>query len=381
MKLLFVIDTLGAGGSERSQMMVLDYLNEKGISFDVVLLKRVEFGFEKLAIDRGYNLIFLDRLSFLEQVKKIWQLIKEQEYDLVHSVLFNSNIRVRIARLFTRFIHLESLVSTPYAKVRFNDPKVNALSLHCYRWVDWITAKWGTDYYHAVNEAVKHHYVSTVHLNADKIHVVYRGRDCKLFAEASATPRSDFGFNEEDFLILNSGRHEFAKGQIHLLRALAGLLNKGYSKIKLLIIGREGESTAELKQYIRDNHLQDHVKLAGFRSDVPNVLKMANLFAFPSVYEGTAGALIEAAAASLPIVLNKLDSVSEIVMENLNACYFDVGDVGSIEAAILSFYDNPGKCKSFGEAGYQFFLKRFTVETSNNGMLCLYNHLLSLKRR
>src|SRR5690606_38391723 len=123
MKILFIQDSLGPGGAEKSNSYLWYYLREKGIELRIVLLKHWPGGLEEEILNSGFHIQFLKTKSFKDQVFEIAQIIKNEKPDLVHSVLFNANIRVRFAKLLVRFIHLESLVNLTYDKTRLNDPK------------------------------------------------------------------------------------------------------------------------------------------------------------------------------------------------------------------------------------------------------------------
>jgi glycosyltransferase involved in cell wall biosynthesis len=100
--------------------------------------------------------------------------------------------------------------------------------------------------------------------------------------------------------LLAVGRLAPEKGMDVLLRALP-LLRLRYPQIRLQLIGSGLEETA-LRQLSTGLKLNDIVTFAGYRQELSNFYAQATLFVLPSRYEGMPNALLEAAAAGLPIV-------------------------------------------------------------------------------
>jgi glycosyltransferase involved in cell wall biosynthesis len=373
MKILIAIDGLGAGGAEMSTALMCDYLHEKGVPFEIICLQKKQIGVQESMLAKGYKVYFLNHLNYLRQVIFIKNLIRKNHYDVVHSILLKSNLRVRFARMLARFVHVESLVNETYSEHRLSDPRVNKFFLQQYLLLDKITSRFA-DHFHSITEAVKRHYVEKVNVKADKISVIYRGRK-PVINGVQTFKRSDLGIAETDFLIVNTGRQEFQKGQLYLLKALDRLIKAGHKEIKLLLLGRSGNVTNELNQFISDNRLGDYVLFPGHRSDVMSVLSAADLFAFPSVYEGLGGALIEAQAAGLPIACNDLPVLKEVVQEDKNAKLFSSPNIESITNAILYFLDHPEKRIEYGRESLQNFKNKFQLDDIHEQMLRMYERL------
>ncbi|WP_037321006.1 glycosyltransferase family 4 protein [Salegentibacter sp. Hel_I_6] len=367
MKILIIIDSLGSGGAERSTAVMADYLAEKNIAFTILCLEKKEIGVQQQLQEKAYDIKFIQSVGFYKQTREIATVIKKGKFCVVHSILFRSNLRTRFAKLFTRFIHLESLVNTTYSSARFNDKRVNAKVLSVYKKIDQITAKKFVDHFHSITHTVKDHYIEELGLDKKKFSVIYRGRQALL---QDYTPEL---INKTPRLI-NVGRHEFQKGQLYLLEATKLLKEKGY-RFTLDIYGREGKVTPELKSYIKQHKLEGLVNLRGFSHEVPKELLRSDIFVFPSLYEGLGGALIEAQSAALPIACNDIPVLREVVNENKNARLFDVENVESMVAAISYFLNDPNKQIEYGQKSLQNFKEKFLETENNERMLKLYKLL------
>ncbi len=367
LKVLFVIDSLGAGGAEKSTAVLADFLWKKNIYFEILCLYNRKIGVQQELQEKGYPISFVESEKFIPQVREISKRIKNGNFTVTHSILFKSNMRTRMARFFTEFVHLESLVSTTYSKERFEDNRVNNFFLRIYKIIDRITAVKCVDFFHSISETVKTHYMKELGIPEEKIKVIYRGRE--PFKRSTSLER-----HSDIFQILNLGRHEFAKGQINLLKAAIELRNLGY-KFKIKIYGRTGEVTPELQDFISRNSLENCVILEGFKENVSNALTNADLFVFPSRYEGLGGSLIEAMSAGLPIACNNLPVFYEIVVPEKNAKIFDINKIDTMVKAIRFFIDNPEVGKEYGNESLNIFQSKFLVSESNSNMLKLYREL------
>jgi len=371
MKILIVIDSLGSGGAERSTEVLADHLESQSIPFCILCLDKKDVGVQQRMQTKNYDIQFLKKANFITEVHQIAKFIKSGKFDLVHSILFRSNLRTRFAKLFVKFIHLESLVNTTYSAERFADEKVNQTLLRFYKKLDSNSASWGVDHFHSITESVKQHYIEKVGFKKEKISVIPRGRKPILasYQEKSINKGTDV------VQLINVGRHEFQKGQIFLLQAVKLLKEQG-ANFNLKIYGRAGTTTPQLKGYIEKYNLQDVASLEGYQSNIPELLLKSDIFVFPSLYEGLGGALIEAQAAGLPIACNNIPVFHEVVNKDQNAVFFDSHDTQNVAEAISELLENRGKRKEFGAKSLKNYQQNFQESVNNKKLLQLYQSLV-----
>jgi len=369
MKILIIINGLGTGGAEKSTEVICDYLEKSKISFQVLCLNKRQTGVQSKMIENGYKIDFVPEGNFFSQVYFISKWIKKGQYNLVHSILFESNLRTRFARAKVKFVHLESLVNTTYSKERLLDKRVNQKALKVYKFLDKVTASRFVDHFHSITETVKKHYIEEVGLNEDRITVIPRGRK-PILSDYIEKPK----LPDTPLRIINVGRHEFQKGQIYLLKAIKQLKERG-NNIELRIYGRNGTASDEMVRYIKEHGLEKVVKLEGFKSSVPEYLLKSHLFIFPSLYEGLGGALIEAQAAGLPIACNDIPVLHEVVNKDVNAKFFNVHKLDSIVEALNFFIEYPKEREAYGRESLKNYQLRFEEENNNQKMLELYKSL------
>ncbi|MDH5380085.1 MAG: glycosyltransferase, partial [Cyclobacteriaceae bacterium] len=114
--------------------------------------------------------------------------------------------------------------------------------------------------------------------------------------------------------------------------------------------------------------LNGQVKLLGHRTDVEQLLAAADVFVFPSRFEGLPGALIEAAAAGLPIIASDIPNNREVAGENKNALFFPVNDHQVLSACIEKMATDPDLRSKFAKESLRIFNERFTLEKVHEDM-------------
>lgn len=154
----------------------------------------------------------------------------------------------------------------------------------------------------------------------------------KTITIGNAIPQFDFSANliadKEVYKIVFVGRLTKNHKRPHLLiQAFAKLADK-YPNWIVELWGAKDRDTyyAELEHYIKVNKLQDRVFLKGTTNNVPEVLRNADVYAFPSAYEGFPLALGEAMSAGLPAIgFKSCPAVNEIIIDGKTGVLCDDG--------------------------------------------------------
>jgi glycosyltransferase involved in cell wall biosynthesis len=141
------------------------------------------------------------------------------------------------------------------------------------------------------------------------------GFERALAQSASASQlRQDLGLGTSE-VVITVTRMTRQKGIQTLLRS-ANLVHQARPDVKFLLVGpRESEGPLAVTQAEIDEHAP-YVMAIGPRSDIPALLNLANVFAFPTEYrEGVPRVLLEAALAGLPIVSTTMPGCCEVVRD------------------------------------------------------------------
>ena len=380
---LFVIDSLGAGGSERSLAELLGPIAQAGVRPTIALLTRRE-GVERQVIDAGFDVRFIRSQTRMGRIREIRALIRSERPDIVHTTLFNSDLAGRLAAVGLGIPLVTSLVNTSYDPVRLRDPNVRPMRLRLVRLVDGWTARHLTSHFHAVTRPVKEAAVRDLRIPAERITVIERVRDPARVGAPDPVrrkrARERLGLSPDDEVLVTVGRQDFQKGHRYLIEAMVEL-TRLRPKAILLIAGPRGHVSEELELLWRETELGDRVRFLGFVEDVPELLAAADLFVFPSLYEGLPGALIEAMAAGLPIVASDIEATREVLEPSRNAILVSPASASHLAGAVLRLLCEGETRHAFGSRSRSIFEERFTLDSSVHRMVAMYERVVDGRSR
>jgi glycosyltransferase involved in cell wall biosynthesis len=377
LKILFVIDGLRPGGAERSLAEILPHLARADIKSTVVFFYRHEVSLEALFRAQGADVRFLPRQGVMRRVAALRRLIRTERPNVVHTTLFESDVIGRLASIGQDAVVVSSFVNTSYDPIRLQNRDVNAMKLWAVRVIDAWTARHLTTHFHAVSEAVKKAAVEALHLPPQRITVIERGRNGRFgrpSPEQRKKARLEFGLQDSDEVIVNVGRQEYQKGQRYLLEAMEEVTRRR-PRALLLIAGSRGRQSEILEGIRQRSALNGRVRFLGHREDVPDLLASADLFVFPSLYEGAAGALLEAMVFGLPIVASRIPAIEEVVEEGKNALLVERASVAPLAKAITDLLTNHERARAFGCRSREIFEERFTLDRCTTRMVEFYRRL------
>lgn len=377
-KVAYLIDSLGTGGSERSLVELLPHLVAAGIEPRIFVLGDPNGGLAPLVREQGIEVSALARGSWLARVLYLRRQLTTWRPDLLHTSLFDSDVLGRLALAGTRIPVLSSLVNSSYEPARADDPSVRRWRLSVVRLIDGWTGRRLTTRFHAVSQAVADSAVKRLRLPPEAITVVRRGRDVERFGELNGQRRSAarrrWGIDNGAILAVNVGRQTYQKGQLVLLRAIRRLAGND-TPIQLVIAGRAGPCSPELESYIRDHDLGDRVRLAGHVDDVPELLAAADVFAFPSQYEGLPGAVLEAMAMGLPVVASDIPPLREVFDGRGGALLVPPGAPDRLAAALERISADGSLRGRLGCQNREAFVQRFDIRKTVPELLALYERV------
>lgn len=382
LSVLFVIDGLWSGGTERSLAELLPALRGAGVDCAVACLREREEGVEEEVRGHGFAVHVLGGDGVLAQARSLRRLVKRLRPDIVHSSLFNGDMVSRIGLVGLNVVLVNSLVNNTYGPARLADPTLNSKRVRALQAVDAVTARLLVDHFHAVSESSKRDAVRDLRLPPARITVARRGRDARRLgaptpARRTATRRA-LGLPDSAVVLISVGRQDNQKGQVYLLRAAHTLIPM-HSQVQVLLVGRPGSASDSLADHTKQLGLANHVRFLGHRDDVPDLLAAADVFTFPSLWEGYPGAVLEAMALGLPVVASDIAPVREIVASGVTGLLFPPGEPDALAAALSTLISDPELRRRFGAEGRRRFLSCHTLEASVQALLALYCRLAEAK--
>lgn len=380
MKVLHVIDGVGVGGgAEESLVGMLPLLRSRGIDGVVACLYHRD-GHEERLRSQGFRVEVLGAANLVGQAVKIRQLVRELQPDLVHASLIDACFATRLAMVGLSTPQLNSLVNTTYDPVRLADLGIAPWKMWILRAGDSLTSRWVSGGFHVLTEAVKAEATDILHIPANRVRTIPRGRDSAELGtrspERRARVRAALGVAPDQLMILNVGRQDPQKGKTVLVKAFDIVVQR-FPQALLFIAGREAKDTANLRAAADASPVRHRIHVLGHRSDVSDLLAAADLFVFPSFYEGLGGALVEALAMGCPIVGSDAPAVAEVLGHGRYGRVVPRGDVKSLATVVQEMLESPEERAVLAARGRQRFEERFELAAVVDEMAELYRALAS----
>ncbi|MGL5052876.1 MAG: glycosyltransferase [Cetobacterium sp.] len=300
MKIAIINHNLGSGGAEKLIYDMALELQVKKIDFSIILLTSIGDIYGKKLIKEGIDVKFLSAKNDVYSPKNIYRLIKIlQKYDIVHVHTYLSQLWVAFASIFLS--KLKKYILTEHStNNRRRDKKY-------FRILDrWMYSKYSIIV--SISDKVQEELQKWIKINSN-YKVIKNGINIEKYLNAVPKKRSEFNLKDEDKLICQVARFIPLKNQETTVEALR-LLPKNY---KIIFLG-EGEKKEKIKSLAHKYELEERVKFLGYRSDVPEIIKMCDISVLTSEYEGLPISAIEAMFLN-PFIGSDVSGIKDLVKE------------------------------------------------------------------
>jgi L-malate glycosyltransferase len=234
-----------------------------------------------------------------------------------------------------------------------------------YRQVDWFIAA-----SEAIREVLVHDGIP-----GRQIAVVHDGIDVAKIGRLPAVDiRAEFWLPHGAPVLVNVGALVAHKGQRYLIDAMPMVL-RAVPDAHIVIFG-EGELRTSLERHVKELHLEKHVLLPGFRADVLQLMKGADLFVMSSVTEGLGSTVLDAMAMKLPVVGTSAGGIPEAVVHGETGLLVAPGHAQELAHAIVQLLKDPARRARMGAAGQARVSEQFGVARMLQGTIAVYERAL-----
>ncbi|MGC4082194.1 MAG: glycosyltransferase [Vicinamibacterales bacterium] len=253
--------------------------------------------------------------------------------------------------------------------------KANAFSRWKYRQVDCFIA---------ASEAIRQMLIADG-IDADRVVTVHEGIDVDAIdAVAAVNVHEALWLPHHAPLIGNVAALVAHKGQRFFIEA-AHLVVRKVPDARFVILG-EGELREHLEHLVREHHLEKHVLLPGFRTDVIGCIKGFDLFVMSSVTEGLGTSSLDAMACRKAVIGTSAGGIPEVVAHGRTGLIVPPRDPEALADAIVTLIQDDALRQQMADAGYARVRERFTVErmvaetAAVHARLATRPHLADLQR-
>lgn len=364
LKILVVSADLKIGGAQAVAANIAKYAPEN-YSFCYVVLTPEVGDYENMLLQQGHQVIHIPAPSdgMIKYFKNLLDLMRRERFDVVHChTMFNCGVvmlAARIAGIPCRISHSHTI----------KEGCEMTLIRRCYQQVMRLLIHYCGNVYFACGRDAGY----VLHGKkwfARKGVVIPNGIDSKAYGysdENRAIIRRQYHL-EDQFVIGHVGHYVAVKNQIFLIRLMEKIREKIPNAV-LLLFG-EGEDREMLCAQIKQRAAGQYIRLMGNVNNIAQVLSAFDVFAFPSLFEGTPLALIEAQANGLPCIISDKIPADACLTEDINRVQLDDADAW-VDAIVRACRRNP-------EGKTDILLTKYEdIQGSMNKVYSVYEEVVS----
>ena len=354
-------------------VQVIPELNEGGVERGVVELNRefVKLGIESYIISNGGKLV--------EQIIKDGG--KHITFDVCSKNIFTSFSRVsKLKKLLKEInpdiIHVRSRV--PAWLIHFANKSLGikvVSTVHGFNSVGFYSSiMQKSDAVICVSNSIKEYIQKHYKTSEEKITVIPRGIDLELFNPKNINETFIENFKKEfnlenKFIVSSVGRVTQLKDYETFIKAVF-LVKKEIPNVKALIVGGVRSDKEDylnsLKNLIKELNLEDNIVFTGSQSKIEQIYALSDVVISSSKKPESFGrAVAEAICMNRPVIATNHGGVKDIIIDNVNGFFFEVGDDKELAKNIL-------KSKKLSFDGYGYISSTFSLENMVNKTIEVY---------
>lgn len=369
-KVMFIVHSLGIGGVEKLVYDMVRELKNRGIESSVCCLDYVGAWGEELKRD-GFKVFNLERKEGLDLsiLKKIKLILIEEHPDILHPHQYTPYFYT-VASCFS--LRRPRIVFTEHG--RFFPDRIRIKRVIFNQFTQFFT-----DAIIGVCKFTKEALVKYERFAQNRIEVIYNGIKIEEFSADIdvVLKKKTLQLNPDNRIIGTVGRLCIEKNHKMLIKAFAEV-KKQISNVKLLIVG-DGELRVELEALSQKMDLDKDILFLGERQDIPDLMKIFDLFVLSSDSEAASLVLLEAMASGLPVVATRVGGNPELVLDGETGILVERGNYKNFAQAIIRILQMNDLKTKMGIAGEKRVIENFTFEKMVDAYIGLYNKLISHK--
>ncbi len=367
MNILLFIETKGPGGAETVLLHLARNIDPSRHRVRVLLLKP-GWLLERLQESHIDTVVIPSKRSWdLSFLGKLIREIRAFNADVIHSHLPGANLYACLAGAVTR----TPVIATYHGELHLpGSPDRHVGIKH------WLVRKLASRIV-LVADYLRNDFVNIAHFPPSKLSIIYNGIPV---GEPDpnfdpVTKRKSVGLSPDDLVVGIVANFRPPKGYQYFAQA-ARIVHEQLPFVKFLVVGQgEGEIKQKFETAVADYGLKDNVKLLGFRSDVPELLRAIDLFVLSSISEGLPLSAVEAMAARRPVVATKVGGLSELVQDGTSGYLVPPADASSLANRMIEILKDKSLRTRMGNIGREIATSTFSLEAMVSNYQLLYDKL------
>lgn len=357
MSVLFLLNALGIGGSERKAVAIANYLNDQEWRVGISYLEPRTPLLSSIAADIStYYLARKSKFSFAA----IWRLRKailDETFECVACINLQPLLYASLARLFVPKQQRPKIILCENTTV--HDGRFAALHMIMYgpliRRADRIIFG---------SIAQRSMWIDRFGIDPDRCVVIYNGVDEKKYApRVQGMPKTSTSNglptrSARSLTVCAVGTLWANKNHIELVCAHRKVVDR-FPEAQLVIVG-DGPERDTISQKAAELGLEQNVSLLGELSDVRPVVQNSDIFVLPSIVETFSNAALEAMAMEKPVILSCTGGLPEMIEDGVSGFLYETGNTTVLAELIIRLACNSMERHRIGAKAREQVMGKFT---------------------
>jgi len=367
-----VIYALATGGLENGLVNIINRASPERYRHVIICLTRAE-GFESRISTPNVDVISLHKRPGhdISVYWRLWRTLFKLRPDIVHTRNLAALEMQVIAALIPGVKRVHGEHGRDIHDIDGSNKKYNILRQSLRPLVHR---------YIAVSEDLAQWLAQVVAVPKVNIKQIYNGVDHQVFSPGSSSVSLPANFLADEIQVVGTvGRLVAVKDQLTLIEAFHQLvqIHPRPTQLRLMIVG-DGPLYQNLCDKIAALGLSEYTWMPGDRADIPELLRLMDVFVLPSLGEGISNTLLEAMATGLPLIATQVGGNPELITEGVNGCLVPVGDVMALASCCKELLTEPDKLALYGKNSLNKARQYFDWENTVEGYCSVYDQLLGL---
>lgn len=314
-------------------------------------------------------------LADLRAYLRLLRLIRREGYDVVHTHSSKAGV---LGRLAAGRAGVAAIVYTPNG---FAFRAKNRLLSGLYRAVERWLGHRTTDALICVSPSELALAQREAIAPPERLVLIENAIDASLFAPPgdARLAKTALGLDPDPPLLGFVGRLDRHKG-VEIFVEAARLVVSTQGDARFVLVG-EGELENALRRAVRKHHLERHVVLAGYRTDIPLVLQALDVFVLPSLFEALPYTLMEAMAAGKAVITTNVMGNCDLVEQGQTGLLVPPCDARALAEAMIRLLSAPAERHRLGRQALAAAQSRPTPAQMARQVADLYLTILQRKRK
>ncbi|KND49395.1 MAG: Glycosyl transferase, group 1 [Parcubacteria bacterium C7867-008] len=294
-KIAFLISSFRAGGGERVMITLANTFAARGYNVDLLVLKPV--GQYAEHVDERVNVRSLDRRRMALSLFPLMRYMKEEKPETLLALDEFTHLLALAARYLTKsdtriVLRIGNMLSELFTRYEGLKSKLLPTLIRAfYKYADGVIA---------VSKGVRDDIIELTHILPERVSVIYQPKPRSEILEKAQEPVDHPWFKDKTVpLALFVGRLREQKNLPVLIRSFAAVRANMPARLALVGNGRE---EARVRALIAELNMEDSIELIGYADNPYKYMSKADVFVFPTLWEGMPNALLEAMVVGLPVI-------------------------------------------------------------------------------